>query len=105
MFKYLTYLTALAVLVLLVSALVFWKRRDPPLIDRGVACKWDPALVATVDDTCNKQCAVTYFGGTKNQAFIKGKTWHACCSKGYTVVAEHDPITQETRDVFCRKDP
>jgi len=106
MFKYRPYLAALAVLVLLVSALVILKRRDPPLIDRGVACKWDPALVAPVDDTCNKQCAlIPYFGGTTNQADIRGKTWHACCSKGYTVAVVNDPITLLAVDLICRKEP
>jgi hypothetical protein len=105
MFKYRKSLAALALGVVLVSALVFWKLRNPPLFDRGVACKWDPAQVATVDDTCNKQCAlIPYFGGTTKQSFINGKTIHFCCSKGYSEEAVKDPITHLPVDVICRKD-
>lgn len=106
MFKNRAFLiTALATLVLAVSlwAWFFWLRPGP--VDRGVACKWDADQVAAADDECNKQCAVTYFGGTKNEALIKGKRMHYCCSKGYSPHAVNDPLPPHLAiDVVCIKD-
>ena len=97
-------------LVILVLAVIFsvgyFRPRPTPGADMGVACKWDPALIKVPeDDTCDRQCAlVPYHGGTTNLVIINGKSWHACCAKGYNVVANRDPITKEVISVSCRKD-
>jgi hypothetical protein len=107
MFKDRTYLiialAAVLILALGVSAWFYWGRSVPG-IDRGVACKWDPNQLDGKPDTCEGQCAPTYFGGITNQGVINGKIMHFCCSKGYTVVAVEDPRTHLPVDVVCRKD-
>lgn len=104
MFKDRTYLIiALAVLVLVASALFNW-RRSVPYIDRSVPCQWDPSGLDAKSDTCEKQCAFSlYGGGTKNQGVINGKLMNFCCSKGYTPEVVENPITH-VMDVVCRKD-
>jgi hypothetical protein len=105
MFKNRIYLiSALATLVLALGAAWIFLVRPGPGTARGLACIWDSNDLQGKPDTCEGQCATLYFGGIKNGFVMKGKLMHACCSKGYTVVADNDPITHETRGVFCRKD-
>lgn len=90
-------------LALGVSAWFYWGGWVPG-IDRTVACKWDPDQLDGKADTCEEQCAPTYFGGTKTAGLINGKNMHVCCSKGYTAQVVNDPRTQLPIDVVCRKE-